>query len=84
MSISDVENGTILVSNSQLGPTYVEVVDCSADRWGTHLVCAHLGERTGETETVSSVGGVTMKGVGWKLASEHEARRMDRYTKLEN
>jgi hypothetical protein len=71
-----------LVSNSQWGPTYVQVTDCVTDRWGTHLVCAVLGERQGECETVHSVGPVDMKGIGWKLASEAEVTRMARYIEV--
>jgi len=79
MAIGEIKNGTILISNSQWGPTYVQVVDRVSDRWGTHLVCAVLGDRQGEFETVHSVGEASMAGCGWKLPTEGELNRMAFY-----
>jgi len=78
--LTTIKAGTILISNSHCGPTYVQVADCVTDRWGTHLVCAVLGERAGEFETVHNVGGEDMRGVGFKLPTAGDLRRMEGYT----
>jgi len=78
MSINDIENGTILISNSNSGPTYAQVAGRKTNRWGTHLVCAILADGRG-FEAVSNVGEVEKLGIGWKLASQAELGRMAGY-----
>jgi hypothetical protein len=79
MELSEIKLGTILISNSHSGPTYVQVADCVTDRWGTRLVCAVLGERSGEFNNVENVGGEDMRGVGFKLPTAGDLRRMEGY-----
>jgi hypothetical protein len=80
MNANEVKNGTILVSNSNWGPIFVQVTDRVTDRWGTHLVCTVLNsDRRGEFETVHSVGPEEMRGIGWKIPTASELVRMQRY-----
>ena len=78
-NIQSIKVGTILVSNSNWGPTYVQVADVVNSRWGTYLQCAVLGDRAGEFESVHSVGPVDMRGIGFKIPDAGELRRMASY-----
>lgn len=79
MELANIRIGTILVSNSLWGPTFVQVADIETNRWGTHLVCVRLIENAGETVAVHSVGSEDMRGTGWKLATESDISRMRRW-----
>ena len=80
MNINEVKNGTILVSNTSWGPTFVQVTDRVVNRWGTHLVGTVLNsDRRGECETVHSVGPEEMRATGWKIPTISEMVRMQRY-----
>jgi hypothetical protein len=78
--LTTIKAGTILISNSHSGPTYAQVADCVTTEWGTHLVCVVLGERAGEFETVHNVGAEDMRGIGFKLPTAGDLRRMAGYT----
>ena len=78
-NIQSIKVGTILVSNSNWGPTYVQVADVVNGRFGTYLQCAVLGDRAGEFVGVHSVGPVDMRGIGFKIPDADELRRMASY-----
>jgi hypothetical protein len=78
-SLIGIKNGQILISNSQWGQTYVQVMDRVTNKWGTHLVCVMLGENGGEIVTVHGVGKADMMGQGWKIMTEQETVSMLRW-----
>ena len=79
ISLSEVTNGTILVSNSLQGSRFVKVASHMSGRFGDWLQCVGMGDSEGEFESVHSVGAEDMAGIGWKLASKQEIERLHRY-----
>ena len=78
-NLKDIKPGTILVSNHQTGPSYCQVTEFVMGRFGESLSCVQDGEFVG----VSHVGNADMKGIGWKLATESDITRMERYRQVE-
>lgn len=76
MTLQDIKPGTVIVSNSQTGPTFSQVVDFCQTQCGDHLDVAFLGDRSGQFDTVHHVGPADMLGIGWKLATESEIKRI--------
>ena len=78
-TLAGIENGTILVSNSQWGSSFARVCASVTDRWGNHLSAVRLnGEAAGEFVSVDSVEAEDYRGIGWKLATADELRQMNR------
>lgn len=78
-NLKDIKPGTILVSNHQTGPSYCQVTEFVVGKFGDYLSCVQDGEFTG----VSHVGDDDMLGIGWKMATEREIVRMNRYRQVE-
>ena len=78
IDLSEIKNGTFLVSKSHFGPRFVQVVDRETNQWGTHLVCVSLVDQCGEFQYVSSVWDQNTLGIGWRLPTESDLKTMAR------
>ena len=80
IELKSIKNGTILVSNSLYGPTFVQVVDMESGEWGASLDCHVIySEHHEGIVSVASVGPVDKVGVGFKIASSAEIESMILY-----
>ena len=63
--------GTMVLANDGFETKIGQVADHKTDKWGTwHVVL--IG---GKFETVGYIGPETMKGIGWKIATDDEVAR---------
>ena len=81
MNICEVVMGTILVSNSQWGPTFVEVKELVPNKFGAYLNCEIIScdydeTRVGQIETVHTIGKASMRGIGFKMLNSDDVRAL--------
>jgi hypothetical protein len=63
--------GTMVLANDGFETRLGQVADHKTDKWGTwHVVLID-----GKFETVGYIGDESMRGIGWKIASEYEIAR---------
>lgn len=63
--------GTMVLANDGFETKIGQVADHKTDQWGTwHVVL--IG---GQFQTVGYIGDESMRGIGWKIATEAEIKR---------
>ena len=67
--------GTMVIANYGFGTRLGQVADHQTDRWGTH----HVVLIAGKFENVDNIMAADGKGIGWKVATEAEVLRAQKY-----
>jgi hypothetical protein len=67
--------GTMVIANDGFGTRLGQIADHMTDRWGTH----HVVLIGGKFENVDHIMDADGKGIGWKVATQAEILRAQKY-----